>query len=108
MENTPNDTHVRRIVFGLRQYDCTKFSTILQGTCRLLARYLLAIHERRGVSKLRSRAMCALYDSYSFVRVLPALQRRELLGRIAQLVEDRFGGRAPNVVQTPLYTAVAL
>ncbi|MBX9898244.1 MAG: class I SAM-dependent methyltransferase [Qipengyuania sp.] len=59
----------------------------------------------RRERRLDAREMCALYDSYSFVRLLPAPQRRELLDRIAQLVDERFGGGALNVVRTPLYTA---
>ena len=50
--------------------------------------------------------MCALYKTYSFVRLLPEHQRLDLLDRIAELVETRFNGRAPNIVLTPLYTAI--
>lgn len=59
----------------------------------------------RRERRLDGAAMSALYSSYSFVRLLPTKQRRELLNRIAQLVDGRFGGEAPNIVQTPLYTA---
>lgn len=63
--------------------------------CKILRR------ERR----LDGAAMSALYGSYSFVRLLPVKQRRELLAGIARLADGRFGGAAPNIVQTPLYTA---
>jgi SAM-dependent methyltransferase len=46
-----------------------------------------------------------LYASYSFIRALPGERRVPLLDSIADLVEREFGGRASNVVLTPLYTA---
>lgn len=55
---------------------------------------------------LDAAGMRALYETYSFVRLLPEPERLGLLDRIAELVETRFGGRAPNIVLTPLYTAI--
>lgn len=49
----------------------------------------------------------ALYSSYSFVRALPSERRTALLASLASLVDDRFGGAAPNVVLTALYFASA-
>ncbi|MEO5494969.1 MAG: class I SAM-dependent methyltransferase [Sphingomonas sp.] len=49
----------------------------------------------------------ALYSSYSFVRALPAERRTALLDSLASLVDDQFGGTAPNVVLTALYFASA-
>lgn len=54
---------------------------------------------------LDGRAMRALYESYSFIRTLPLAERECLLDQIEMLVEQRFGGLAPNVVLTPLYIA---
>jgi SAM-dependent methyltransferase len=65
--------------------------------------------EHRVLRRERSLAtseMRDLYASYSFVRQLPDAEREALLNRIAALVDDKFGGQAPNVVLTPLYTAV--
>lgn len=55
--------------------------------------------------ELTTEAVIALYKSYSFVRVLPPDRRALLLDSLADLVEKRFGGRAPNLVLTPLYLA---
>jgi SAM-dependent methyltransferase len=55
--------------------------------------------------ELTTAGVIALYESYSFVRVLPLDQRLPLLDSIAELVERRFSGRAPNLVLTPLYFA---
>ena len=54
---------------------------------------------------LGAAAMRALYASYSFIRRLPARQQNDLLGSIERLVEDRFGGNAPNVVLSAVYSA---
>lgn len=54
---------------------------------------------------LDAGAMRALYASFSFVRILPLSRRLRLLDRIADLVDTRFDGSAPNVVLTPLYLA---
>lgn len=55
--------------------------------------------------ELTTEAVIALYKSYSFVRVLPHDRRAMLLDSLGDLVEKRFGGRAPNLVLTPLYFA---
>ena len=49
----------------------------------------------------------ALYASYSYVRALPEGPRTVLLDEIAELAAERFGSRAPNVVMTALYSALA-
>jgi SAM-dependent methyltransferase len=56
---------------------------------------------------LDSAAVRALYATYSFVRKLESADRERLLDRIGELVECTFGGRAPNVVLTPLYMATS-
>ena len=48
----------------------------------------------------------ALYASYSYVRLLPPAERESLLDRIAALVDNEFGGLAPNVILTSLYAGV--
>jgi hypothetical protein len=65
-------------------------------------------HVWRRERSLAPAEMTALYASFSFVRALPAAERAALLQMIATLVERDFGGRAPNVVLTPLYLARAL
>lgn len=55
--------------------------------------------------ELTTEAVLALYKSYSFVRVLAHDRRALLLDSLCELVEKRFGGRAPNLVLTPLYFA---
>ncbi len=47
----------------------------------------------------------SLFDSYSYVRLLPPAQREDLLDRIDAIVADQFGGQAPNVVLTAYYSA---
>jgi hypothetical protein len=64
-------------------------------------------HLFRRERTLDAAAMCKLYASYSFVRRLEQADRERLLDRIAELVETRFGGAAPNVVLTPLYVATS-
>lgn len=82
-------------------FDAGKYGGLLEGNGFVQVEHEVFRRERR----LDARGMCALYETYSFIRLLPAGQRRDLLGRIAQLVEDRFRGSAPNIVRTPLYTA---
>ena len=60
----------------------------------------------RSERELTTEAILALYKSYSFVRVLPADRRRQLLEVLGELIERRFGGLAPNLVLTPLYFAI--
>lgn len=57
------------------------------------------------VRELTTAQALALYGSYSYVRVLPPETRSRLLGEIAEIVEQKFAGRAPNLVLTPLYFA---
>ena len=59
----------------------------------------------RSERELTTEGVLALYKSYSFVRLLPPQRRMQLLEEIAELVDKRFGGRAPNLVLTPLYFA---
>jgi len=61
----------------------------------------------RSERELTTEAAVALYSSYSFVRVLEPERRARLLDGLAELVERRFAGRAPNLVLTPLYFARA-
>ncbi len=62
-------------------------------------------HIYREDRVLTAAQVRALYDSYSYVRALPAPQRADLLDAIEALVVGRFGGQAPNTVLTPLYIA---
>lgn len=59
----------------------------------------------RSERELTTDAVISLYKSYSFVRLLPANRKEQLLESIADLVESQFGGSAPNLVITPLYFA---
>ena len=59
----------------------------------------------RRARALTAEGYRALYASYSFVRVLDGDARARLLDAIGDLVERDFGGSAPNIVLTPLYTA---
>jgi SAM-dependent methyltransferase len=61
--------------------------------------------EYRTQRWLDAAQMRALYASFSFVRQLPEDQRVVLLDHIADLVDTRFAGRAPNVIRSPLYLA---
>lgn len=61
----------------------------------------------RSERELTTEAVLSLYKSYSFVRVLSAERKAKLLEDLAELIERRFGGRAPNLVLTPLYFASA-
>ena len=62
-------------------------------------------HVFRRERILATSEVLALYASYSYVRALPASRSEALLAAIGDLVEHRFGGRAPNIVLTPLYIA---
>ena len=57
------------------------------------------------VRELTTEQVLALYASYSYVRILPDDTKSRLLEGIAEIVERNFGGRAPNLVLTPLYFA---
>jgi hypothetical protein len=59
----------------------------------------------RSERELTTEAVVALYKSYSFIRLLEPDRKARLLDDIAELVEGRFLGRAPNLVMTPLYFA---
>jgi SAM-dependent methyltransferase len=61
----------------------------------------------RSQRELTTEAVLTLYESYSFVRLLPSERRTKLLEDLAELVERRFNGQAPNLVLTPLYFASA-
>ena len=66
-------------------------------------KYRLYTQERQ----LTTAQVTALYESYSYVRVLPFEQKSRLIEEIAEIVETRFGGLAPNLVLTPLYFAMS-
>ena len=55
--------------------------------------------------ELTTAQVVALFQSYSYVRVLPEERKTRLIEDIADLVESKFGGLAPNLVLTPLYFA---
>lgn len=64
-------------------------------------------HLFRRERTLDAAEMRALYASYSFIRRLAVTERERLLDQVADLVDTRFGGAAPNVVLTPLYIATS-
>jgi SAM-dependent methyltransferase len=47
----------------------------------------------------------ALFQTFSFISTLPEVRRARVLERIAESVETEFGGQAPMVVATALYSA---
>lgn len=55
--------------------------------------------------KLTTEQVVALYQSYSYVRLLPDERKATLIEEITNIVVNRFGGLAPNLVLTPLYFA---
>ena len=55
--------------------------------------------------KLTTAQVIVLYQSYSYVRLLSDDRKTRLIEDIAEIVERRFGGLAPNLVLTPLYFA---
>ena len=59
----------------------------------------------RQERELTTAQVVALYQSYSYVRILPDEKKTRLIEDIASLVEQKFGGLAPNLVLTPLYFA---
>jgi SAM-dependent methyltransferase len=59
----------------------------------------------RQSRELTTDEIIALYETFSFVRLLSPDRRGELLKSLRNVVERRFGGRAPNLVLTPLYLA---
>jgi SAM-dependent methyltransferase len=54
---------------------------------------------------LSATEMRELYATFSFIRALPAVERVAILDTISTIVDRDFGGRAPNVMLTPLYLA---
>lgn len=56
---------------------------------------------------LTTKQVLALYETYSFVRLLPPDGKNQFLGRLAKLVDEHFGGSAPNLVLTALYFGFA-
>jgi hypothetical protein len=67
----------------------------------------IEFHLWRRERSLSPAEMRNLYATFSFVRTLPADRRTTILDLIESLVETEFGGRAPNVLLTPLYLARA-
>lgn len=64
-------------------------------------------HQRYRLERTLTAAEArALYASYSYVRVLPEQRRVELLDALAALVDEEFGGSAPNVVITAAYSTL--
>jgi len=52
---------------------------------------------------LDADGMAALYDSFSFIRVQPRAERERIRDTIRRLVDEQFGGSAPNLVLSPVY-----
>lgn len=63
------------------------------------------VRQWRRSNHLDAAAARGLFDSFSFVRLLAAPVRAELLDSIVALVNDRFGGLAENLVSTTCYVA---
>ena len=59
-------------------------------------------HHRRRFDPPAARAF---FDSFSFVRLLPAAEREALLTALGALVSEQFGGSAELIVSTTCYTA---
>ncbi len=53
---------------------------------------------------LREEDIRALYETYSFIRLLPQHEQNALFATFAQIIADDFGGSVPNVILTALYT----
>ena len=62
-------------------------------------------HQYRRERQLRTDQVLALYQSYSYIRLLPTEQRQSFLTRLEAIVERDFGGLAPNTVLTTCYSA---
>lgn len=62
-------------------------------------------HQYRRERQLRTDQVLALYQSYSYIRMLPTEQRQQFLARLEASVERDFGGLAPNIVLTTCYSA---
>lgn len=54
---------------------------------------------------LSTAQVLALYQTYSYIRLLDPDRRARFLDALAEIVETRFGGLAPNLILTPLYRA---
>ena len=63
--------------------------------------YILYRTER----ELSTSQVIALYQSYSYIRLLEEDRRARFLDGLADIVETRFGGLAPNLILTPFYLA---
>lgn len=59
----------------------------------------------RQERELTTAQVIALYQSYSYIRLMPDDQKTRLIEDIAEIVDSRFGGLAPNLVFTPSYYA---
>jgi hypothetical protein len=47
-----------------------------------------------------------LYQSFSFIRILPVINQITILDRIVAIVEDEFGGSAPSLYATSLFVSM--
>ncbi len=54
---------------------------------------------------LSTAQVLALYQTYSYIRLLDSGRRARFLDALADIVETRFAGQAPNLILTPLYRA---
>lgn len=59
----------------------------------------------RNQKELVASQARALYQSFSFIRVLEESTRKSVLDEIGMLVETDFGGRAESIVVTSLFSA---
>lgn len=62
-------------------------------------------HCYRLERNLSTNQIVKLYETYSYIRLLDPERRTKFLGSVAELVDRQFGGSAPNVVLTSIYTA---
>jgi SAM-dependent methyltransferase len=65
----------------------------------------IAFEEVRWNVRLSTRRVRGLWSTFSEVSTLPARKRRRLLDRLAEVMDDRFGGSVRLNIVTPVYSA---
>lgn len=62
-------------------------------------------HCYRAERELSTRQVVKLFQTYSYIRLLEPKRRDIFLQSLAELVDQKFGGNAPNLVLTSMYLA---
>jgi SAM-dependent methyltransferase len=62
-------------------------------------------HSYRRERMLQEANIRTLYETYSFIRLLPANERASLFQSFSQIIAQDFRGEVPNVILTALYTS---